>query len=141
MAFSSPTSETLSHVNCGKDNLTHMMEVGDGIRVVVAVGKQEIQIYFERWRRRWRKPVNVVTLFKKRIPGCRSVHGMHAVKVEAHRRYASISPKAELKVPVLLNVGHQQGCKVVTSGTSVKINFFFFQRLYDLYSFIAAWPN
>ena len=35
------------------------------------------------------------------------------------------SPKAELKVHVFLNVGHQQGCKVVTSGTSVKINVFF----------------
>ena len=51
---------------------------------------------------------------------------MHSVKVEAHRRYASISPKAELKVHVFLNVGHQQGCKVVTLGTSVKINVFFF---------------
>ena len=32
---------------------------------------------------------------------------------------------AELKVHVFLNVGHQQGCKVVTSGTSVKLVFFF----------------
>ena len=54
--------------------------------------------------------VNVVTLYKKRIHGRRSEHGMHSVKVEAHRRYASISPKAELKVHVFPNVGHQQGC-------------------------------
>ena len=47
---------------------------------------------------------------------------MHSIKVEAQRRYALISPKAELKVHVFLNVGHQQGCKVVTSATSVKIN-------------------
>ena len=40
--------------------------------------------------------------------------------------YASISPKAKLKVHVFLNVGHQWGCtsKAVTSGTSVKIFFF-----------------
>ena len=66
---------------------------------------------------------------------------MHSIKVEAHRRYALISPKAELKVHVFLNVGHQQGCKVVTSATSVKINIIFFRRLYDLYSFIAVRPN
>ena len=39
--------------------------------------------------------------------------------------YALNSPKAELKVNFFLNVGLQQGCKVVTSGTSVKINVFF----------------
>ena len=55
--------------------------------------------------------------------------------------YTSISPKAELKVHVFVNVGHQQGCKVVTSGTSVKINIIFFLRVYDLYSFIASLPN
>ena len=37
--------------------------------------------------------------------------------------YASIS-EAELKVHVSLNVGHQRGFKVVTSGTSVKIYIF-----------------
>ena len=71
------------------------------------------------------------------LPSIRSVSlaadGMHSVKVEAHKRYASISPKAELKVHVFLNEGHQRGCKVVTFGTSVKINVFFFRRL-DLYS-------
>ena len=35
-----------------------------------------------------------------------SAHGMHSIKVEAHRHYTSISPKAELKVHVFLNVGH-----------------------------------
>ena len=41
--------------------------------------------------------------------------------------YASISPwstKAELMVHVFLNVGHQQGCKLATSGSSVKIKVF-----------------
>ena len=85
--------------------------------------------------------MNVGNLYKKHIPGRRSAHGMHSIKVEAHRRYTSISPKAEFKVHVFLNVGHQRGCKVVTSGTSVKINVFFFHRLYDLYSFTAARPN
>ena len=37
-----------------------------------------------------------------------------------------------LKVHVLLNVAHQQGCKLVTSGTSVKIYIF---------SFIVPRPN
>ena len=37
-----------------------------------------------------------------------------------------------LKVHVVLNVGHQRGCEVVTSGTSLKINVFFFRRGYDL---------
>ena len=46
---------------------------------------------------------------------------MHSVQVEV---YASISPKAELKVHVFLNVAHQQTCKVVTSVSSVKINVF-----------------
>ena len=55
--------------------------------------------------------------------------------------YASNSTKAELKVHVFLNVGHQRGCKVVTSSTSVKINVFLFRHVYDLYSFIAPWPN
>ena len=63
---------------------------------------------------------------------------MHSVKVEAHRRYASISPKAELKAHVSLNVGRQRGCKVVTSGTSVNINVFFSRRVYDLYSFVGS---
>ena len=66
---------------------------------------------------------------------------MHSVQVEAHTHNTSISPKAELKVHVFLNVGHQRDCKVVTSGTSVKINVFFCQRVYDLYSFIAPQPN
>ena len=67
---------------------------------------------------------------------------MHSVKVEAHRRFVA-PPKAELKVGlhVFLNVGHQRGSKVVTSGTSVKINVFFFRRFYDLYLFIAARPR
>ena len=64
--------------------------------------------------------MNVVTLYKKCIPGRGSAHGMHSVKVEAHRRYTLISPKAELKVHVFLNVGQQRVCKVVTSGTFVK---------------------
>ena len=34
----------------------------DDSRVVVAVRKRETVIYFKRWRRRWKKPVNVVTL-------------------------------------------------------------------------------
>ena len=56
-------------------------------------------------------------------------------QVEAQRHYASISPKAELKVHVFLNVGHhQRRCKVVTSGTSVKLNVFFLLRVYNLYS-------
>ena len=81
--------------------------------------------------------MNVVTPYKNCIPGRGSTHAMHSVKVEAHRHYASISLKAELKVHVFLIVGHQQGCKVVTSDTSVKINVFFSRRVYDLYSFIA----
>ena len=36
-------------------------------------------------------------------------NSVNSVKVEAHRRHASISPKAELKVHVVLNVGHQPG--------------------------------
>ena len=40
--------------------------------------------------------------------------------------YASTSPKAELEVQLFLNVGHHRGGKVITSGTSVKINIFFF---------------
>ena len=59
--------------------------------------------------------MNVVTPYKNCIPGRESAHGIHSVKVEAHRRYTS--PKAELKVHVFLNAGRQQGCKVVTSGT------------------------
>ena len=41
---------------------------GDGIRVFVVVRKRETAIYLKRWRRRWKKgkPVNVVTLYKKR---------------------------------------------------------------------------
>ena len=70
---------------------------------------------FRKMVQKIEEAVNVVTLYKKLIHGCGSEHGMHSVKVEAHRRYASISPKAELKVHVFLNVGHQQGCKVVTS--------------------------
>ena len=34
-------------------------EVGDDSLVVVAIEKRERAIYFKRWRRRWRKPVNV----------------------------------------------------------------------------------
>ena len=66
---------------------------------------------FRKGAQKIEEAVNVVTLYKKRIHGRGSEHGMHSVKVEAHRRYASISPKADLKV----HVGHQQGCKVVTS--------------------------
>ena len=98
---------------------------GDDSRVVVTVGKLETAIHLKSWRRRWRKPVNVVTPYKNCITGHGSTHGMHSVKVEAHRRYALSSPKAELKIHVFLNVGHQRGCKVETSGTSVKINVFF----------------
>ena len=87
---------------------------GDGSRVV-AVGKRETAIYLERWCRRWWKPVSCQCGYpRKCIRGHGSTHGMHSVQVEAHRLYASISPKAELKVHVFLNVGHQQGCKVVT---------------------------
>ena len=68
----------------------------------------------------------MVTAYEKRISGHGSAHGMHSVKVEAHRRYASIS---ELKVLVFLNGGPQQGCEVVTLGTSLKINVFF-RRVY-----------
>ena len=35
---------------------------GDDSGVVVAVGKRERAIYLKRWRRSWRKPVNVVSL-------------------------------------------------------------------------------
>ena len=67
---------------------------------------------------------------------------MHSLKVEAHGHYASISPKAELKVHVFLNVGHQRGCKVVTSGTSVKINVFFLPTcLRSLFIHCAAAGN
>ena len=41
---------------------------GDDSRVVVAVGKRERAIYLKRWRRRWRKPVNVVTPYKNSVP-------------------------------------------------------------------------
>ena len=41
---------------------------------------------------------------------------MHSVKVEAHRHYASISPKAELKVQVLnesdIFVMHESPCSI-----------------------------
>ena len=63
---------------------------------------------------------NVVTPYKKSIPGRRSAHVFSA---DGSTQYASIpprSPKAKLKVHFFLNVGHQQGCNVVTSGTSVK---------------------
>ena len=63
--------------------------------------------------------VKVSTLNKSRLKILwvgESAHGMHSVKVEAHRHYASISPKGELKVQVFLNVGHLQGFKVATSG-------------------------
>ena len=63
---------------------------------------------------------NVVTPYKKSTPVAGAC--MHSMPVEARRHYTLISPKAELKVHVFLNVGHQQG-KVVTSGTSVKIHF------------------
>ena len=43
---------------------------------------------------------------------------------QLERCNTSISTNAELKVHVSLNVGHQQVCKVVISGTSVKINDF-----------------
>ena len=43
------------------------VEGGDS-RVVVAVGEQERVIYFKRWHRRWRKPVNVVTPYKNSVP-------------------------------------------------------------------------
>ena len=81
---------------------------GDDSRVVYAVGKRETAIYLKRWYRRWRKLLNVVTHYKNCIPGRGSAHGMHSVQVEAHRHYASISPKAELKVHVFLNVGHER---------------------------------
>ena len=79
---------------------------GDDSLVVVAVEKRERAIYFKRWRRRWRKPVNVLTSNKSSVPAAGARIGMLSVKVEAHRRYASISPKPELKVHVFLNVGH-----------------------------------
>ena len=60
---------------------------GDDSRVVVAVGKQETgSIYL-----------------KGAAEDGGSRHGMHSVKVEAHRHNASISPKVELKVHVFLN--------------------------------------
>ena len=37
---------------------------GDNSRVVVTVGKRETAIYFKRWHRRRRKPVNAVTPYK-----------------------------------------------------------------------------
>ena len=76
---------------------------GDDSLVVVAIEKRERAIYFKRWRRKWRKPMNVVIPIRiVSRPG--SAHGMHSVKVEAHWHYASISPKAELKVHAFLNV-------------------------------------
>ena len=45
---------------------------------------RETAIYFKRWRRSWREPVNVVTPYNNCVPGCWSAHGMHSVKVEAH---------------------------------------------------------
>ena len=42
---------------------------GDDSRVVVvAIRKRETAIYLKRWRRRWRKPVNVVTPYKECVP-------------------------------------------------------------------------
>ena len=41
---------------------------GDDSVVVVAVEKRERAIYFKRWRRRWRKPVNVVTPYNRGRP-------------------------------------------------------------------------
>ena len=41
---------------------------GDDSLVVFAVEKQERAIYLKRWRRRWRKPVNVVTAYKNSVP-------------------------------------------------------------------------
>ena len=41
---------------------------GDDSLVVFAVEKRERAIYLKRWRRRWRKPVNVVTPYKNCVP-------------------------------------------------------------------------
>ena len=41
---------------------------GDDSLVVVAIEKLERVIYFKRWRRRWRKPVCVVTPDKNCVP-------------------------------------------------------------------------
>ena len=50
-------------------------------------------------------------------PGVR----MHPVQVEAHRHYASISPKAELKVHVF----HQRGCKSINLEHICQIKYLF----------------
>ena len=42
---------------------------GDDSLVVVAVEIRERAIYLKRWRRRWRKPVNVFTAYKNSVPG------------------------------------------------------------------------
>ena len=72
---------------------------GDDSLVVVAV---EGVIYLKRWRRRWRKLVNVCC--ECRIASRPRERAWRAsVTVDAHRRCASISPKAELKVHAFLN--------------------------------------
>ena len=40
---------------------------GDDSRVVVAVEKRERAIYLNRWRRRWRKLVNVVKVLSRQV--------------------------------------------------------------------------
>ena len=83
--------------------------------VVVAVGKRETAIYLKRWRRRWRMPV--FTPYKVKP----SIINMHSVRFDFTQGWIKLV--AEI-VHVFLNVGHQQGCKVVSSGTSVKIKVF-----------------
>ena len=73
-----------------------------------------VAIYLKRWHRRWRKPVSCQCSYKKCINiNMRSVHTT-----------LRFPPRLNLKCTCILNVGHQRGCKVVTSGTSVKINVF-----------------
>ena len=55
----------------------HTLEIFSGAvrrkkKETIAVGKQGTAIYLKRWRRRWRKPVNVVIPYRNCIPGCGS---------------------------------------------------------------------
>ena len=61
----------------------------------------------------------VFTPDKNCIPCCGNVHASSA---GGKTHYASISPKAELKVHVFLCVSYQQDCKEVIHSTSFKMN-------------------
>ena len=82
---------------------------GDGSHVVVAIGKRETAIYLKRLRRRWRKPVSYQCSNPISVSSSTCIHYKLCLDFTQE--------KTELKVNVFLKVGHQQGNKLVTSGT------------------------